>query len=152
MKGDSSVFAATLATPGFTGRQVSVELVRNAKIDDSDLDVGTQLFVTASSGETLKFEVEGGRANLYVGSDSVPASTVMPLLAPHRFIRIRELTGAVLFESTDNARAGWSIVWFATTPTWLANVNRVALGVYNGRGDGGTTMLPAIFDNLNRCP
>jgi hypothetical protein len=87
-----------------------------------------------------------GRYNQDVGTRPIPGGGF-------RYIRIRTQGADVFFETTNDPTApNWDLFMRADGgQSWLADVDRLSLGIFNGN-QGGMVTTPAQFDNLNRCP
>jgi hypothetical protein len=145
---------AHLDRPGFSEASLSLEIVEPARIAGSDADVSTFLYLFHSgSSNEVKLELKNGALLSYLGSQTIPVSIAQQPDGGAHFVRIREAAGSVYFEISNNPKSGWKPFDQQVEDggqSWLADVDVVGIGVYNGSSGG--TVSPATFDNLNRCP
>jgi hypothetical protein len=147
----SSGLLAMLGQAGFDETSISVELVQLASLGGSNQFIGT-LFVLESpmpDFQTLKLELSNSLIKAYSGDRDTPDDirSVPPGL---RHLRFREQGNTLFFEYAPGPDGGYHPYFSVTSQAFLANLDRVKLGVFKAPGGSGT-FAPAVFDNLNRC-
>lgn len=151
--GQGSGLEAVLAQPGFDETSVSVELVQLASLGGSNEFIGT-LFLLESpmpDMQTLKLEISNNNLKAYSGDRGSP-DDVRGVPSGLRQLRFREQGNTLYFEYAPGPDGGYHPYFSVSpSPAYLANLDRVKLGVFKAPGGGGA-FVPAVFDNLNRCP
>ena len=139
----------SVATYDLQGCSVMIELVKALK-DDGD---ATTVFsiLTGSWQDSSGFQITGGefRCRVVVAGTETAAQAIPYVAADHRWLRLREDSGTLFFETSLDALT-WSIRYETASPAYVSQAS-----IYMGAGSWtGTATHPgeAQFDNVDLPP